>query len=992
MSRAVRCLIALLAFWRVSVVHAQVAGEPLVELSPWKGTAWVQPLAMPDGEHEVARGSDGSTWLFQRGGGAIHQLNEHAGVIAKVLEVPCRIARIFPIDAERTWVVCGETSYVHRLLLVVARQVELDRKWKEPATVTGISKRAEVVVLRHDDSFHACIASRKMTDCVHVELEGPAFHNVVPLGSTGAPDGHIRRAGVAAGSHLIWLDAVRKLDSATSTSLLSISKTAAGWHLDAGELDIGTGIITHAATTGDIIAGALQDRGRAALFVHSPSTPIRRIDLDEPIAQLEGVVDPPPGFWLQGQDGRVGWLSPGSSSVEWQRAPLRPDAEPKDVAFEYKGRWLQVFNEGVVNFLGTGRQPEALWEGSTVCDGDVAWTLAPCRGSTKHCCMASANGMSPCGMSALLEPAPSRYHEPLPSGAHPNHRTWRIMHQQGTNTPELVDLKDGWRTELPGGIADDRWVVPPAESSPALVLWHPEGAPRRLYLVGGAPSWTIEGTTLRGRVPPAHKVVVKEGNGNRIEVQVSDDGDVVVPLNSLTSTSGEVVVSGDLVSGVQPFTVTPVHSGGGASWWWWVLGLLAAIAPIGCIGWWLRKQRSPPEGTGSTPPVPLTTPASRPSVPPTNPPAKPVPAAPTPAVPGSFANGHALVIGIARYAAVRPLPDAVTHDAQAMRNHLVGRCGYREGQVELLVNEQATRRAIAAAFFRLRRRATRDATTLVYFSGHGARAESGDETSFLVPYDCQPDDLKGTALSAEIVTQALHALPADRVVMILDACHAGGSAHTKQLDADTLRPGLSKTAYDQLASGRGRVFLSSSRVDQQSYVKDGAKNSVFTMCLMEALSGADGGEGDTITAFDVFRYVSVEVPRREVRQNPVFKCSVEGDIALAPRPKDAPSEPPTSLRVPKMLSGKRRVLIRNGIGGRWQDLADYFEIPGPERDHWDKSNGAAEVLAWLERRGRLEPARLHAAFEWLRWDTLVEVLKAQEGTLSVDAPVRPAAL
>lgn len=45
--------------------------------------------------------------------------------------------------------------------------------------------------------------------------------------------------------------------------------------------------------------------------------------------------------------------------------------------------------------------------------------------------------------------------------------------------------------------------------------------------------------------------------------------------------------------------------------------------------------------------------------------------------------------------------------------------------------------------------------------------------------------------------------------------------------------------------------------------------------------------------------------------------------------------------------------IRQQLGANWQALADYFEIPLHEQSRFGEGREPADILAWLERRGRL---------------------------------------
>jgi hypothetical protein len=267
---------------------------------------------------------------------------------------------------------------------------------------------------------------------------------------------------------------------------------------------------------------------------------------------------------------------------------------------------------------------------------------------------------------------------------------------------------------------------------------------------------------------------------------------------------------------------------------------------------------------------------------------------------GPAMNAHALVIGIADYATIRPLP--ATRDAEGIAALLkdASACGYPEGNVRLLRDREATGPAIRAALADLARRCDADSTAFVYFSGHGGQIESGpDAGQYLLPADVvwpADADLARTAIAGAEFTAALNAIPARKLLVILDCCHAGGLGETKGLDdGPPPRPGLSDRYLDQLKSGSGRAILASSRASEVSYVRAGEHYSVFTRHLLDGLRSGARGDGGVIRVCDLFHYVTGAVSRDEPRQHPVFKAELEENfpVALFRGGQTPPREPAT---------------------------------------------------------------------------------------------------
>jgi hypothetical protein len=249
-------------------------------------------------------------------------------------------------------------------------------------------------------------------------------------------------------------------------------------------------------------------------------------------------------------------------------------------------------------------------------------------------------------------------------------------------------------------------------------------------------------------------------------------------------------------------------------------------------------------------------------------------------------NAHALLVGIAAYENVNPLPPV--KDAAEMARLLTSpdQCGYPADNMRLLTDAQATGAALRQELSDLARRTNAGSTVFIYFSGHGGRITTGSAVGeYLLPVDAvYPDDdaLARTALSGSEFTEALRAIPARKVVIILDCCHAGGIGQPRDLVTPVVQPGLSDSYYAQvLKAGQGRVIFASSQPTELSYVLGGAEYGLFTQHLLDGLRGGVIGEDGFVRVFDLFEYVQPRVTRAHPRQHPLFKCEVNENFAVA---------------------------------------------------------------------------------------------------------------
>lgn len=233
----------------------------------------------------------------------------------------------------------------------------------------------------------------------------------------------------------------------------------------------------------------------------------------------------------------------------------------------------------------------------------------------------------------------------------------------------------------------------------------------------------------------------------------------------------------------------------------------------------------------------------------------------------TFAHGYALLVGVGQCADSRLSLPVTVKDIQALRQVLVNPelCGYSESHLRSLHDDSATKKSILDGLAWLKSQAETDpeATVIVYYSGHGW-LDTADQSYYLLPHDLNPYAWKDSAIAADKFNTALHQIPAKRLLVILDCCHAQGMASAK--DAPMLPPNVTPTApaksfFDRFAQGEGRVILLSSKGEQKSWIRKDGAMSIYTYHLIEALRGKANNPGETaVTVADVVKYLDHTVP------------------------------------------------------------------------------------------------------------------------------------
>lgn len=240
----------------------------------------------------------------------------------------------------------------------------------------------------------------------------------------------------------------------------------------------------------------------------------------------------------------------------------------------------------------------------------------------------------------------------------------------------------------------------------------------------------------------------------------------------------------------------------------------------------------------------------------------------------TFENCYALLIGIAAYRHLRPLAKTTT-DAQDIYDTLLHH-GYPPANVALLLDEQATKAAISDKLNWLARRTGLDNTVVIFFSGHGAQLVGGFwPGEYLCPVEANLDRVRDTLISDEEFTHALRAIHAGRLIVFLDACHAGGVGEPKDPTVQ-VKAGLSEAAYNRFLA-QGRIIIASCKPDEVSYELPEMRNGLFTHYLLEGLRGGAARPDGTVWMSNLFGYVYEHVSQHNL-QHPFQKSEAEDFI------------------------------------------------------------------------------------------------------------------
>lgn len=245
---------------------------------------------------------------------------------------------------------------------------------------------------------------------------------------------------------------------------------------------------------------------------------------------------------------------------------------------------------------------------------------------------------------------------------------------------------------------------------------------------------------------------------------------------------------------------------------------------------------------------------------------------------------HGLVVGIEQYRDTRLNLRCAAADAKAIHGLMTDPdCGmFPKDNVQLLLNEDATREGIWRALSALRRSAGESDTVWVYYAGHAAPEES---SLYWVTYDTDVDDLYGTGLSNDQISKALNDIRAGRLLVLLDCCHAAATAAQKNPTRAVL------TAEEVFAcyKGKGRITVSASDGKEKSVELGEVGHGAFTYFLEKGLRGEADADGDgVVTADELWQYLHAKVTdasqKAGNRQTPMLTGEMTHELALTLNP------------------------------------------------------------------------------------------------------------
>lgn len=231
---------------------------------------------------------------------------------------------------------------------------------------------------------------------------------------------------------------------------------------------------------------------------------------------------------------------------------------------------------------------------------------------------------------------------------------------------------------------------------------------------------------------------------------------------------------------------------------------------------------------------------------------------------------YALIIGISAYEHL-PRLKYTDDDAYQLFAFLKSPEGgaLPDRNINVLIDEAATKDNIKASMKNLFSRADRDDVVIVYYSGHGLQGR-------FLPIDF---DGSNNSLGHEEIYDMLRSSYAKNKILIADACYSGSLFQQK----GTLGGSLSDFYQKVEASPGGTAVLMSSKAEEVSLEYSGLRQGIFSHFLLKGLHGwADSDNNGLVSISELFKYVSESVRNfTDQQQTPTISGKFDLDMPIA---------------------------------------------------------------------------------------------------------------
>ena len=191
-----------------------------------------------------------------------------------------------------------------------------------------------------------------------------------------------------------------------------------------------------------------------------------------------------------------------------------------------------------------------------------------------------------------------------------------------------------------------------------------------------------------------------------------------------------------------------------------------------------------------------------------------------------YSQSWALIIGINDYQYVDPLSYAVD-DAVSVRKVLIDKFGFKEDNILLITNEEATKDNIMEGFQEILLSAGEKDRIVVFYAGHGDTypLPSGGDMGYIIPVDgdASKEKIFLTSIAMSTIEQLADMSAAKHILYLVDACYGGLTLSTRGLGKEQTPEYLRKMTKE-----KGRQVITAGGKDEKVMEKAEWGHSAFT--------------------------------------------------------------------------------------------------------------------------------------------------------------------
>jgi len=265
-------------------------------------------------------------------------------------------------------------------------------------------------------------------------------------------------------------------------------------------------------------------------------------------------------------------------------------------------------------------------------------------------------------------------------------------------------------------------------------------------------------------------------------------------------------------------------------------------------------------------------------------------------------NLYVLAIGVSEYPQEAMKLKYAAKDAQVLAKtfQATSHSLYRNIEVKVLTDKDATRTNVLKGLTWLRKQMTQRDVAIVFFAGHGSQDVDGK--LYLLPVDVDREDLLSSAVAGEQIKSVIGGIPG-KVIMLLDACHSGAVDGEKRRAAGSLTDDLVR---DLVTDDYGVIVMCSSMGREFSLESATVEHGFFTLALIEGLSGkADYNKTGVVYLNGLDLYVTTRVKElSKGKQHPVTTRPTSIRSFPLSRPEKQSSSRAPALRFWQVLASK----------------------------------------------------------------------------------------